>query len=123
MTIDTAQTGMFVICDQCGKRHPATYSHHSEHGQGAIYAVVCDDWLTDYYTTERLVPARYSAARVQTGANGLAGRPVVTDHDAGGRVVSWHRSDARAEAVADALNNGATSVAQALRISRLTVLS
>jgi len=81
MSIDkfTAQTGMFVICDQCGKRHPAEYSHHSEHGQGAIYAVVCDDWLTDYYTTERLVPARYSASRVQTGANGLAGRPVVTD--------------------------------------------
>jgi hypothetical protein len=42
-----------VICDECGDRHVAEYSHEGRFGEGAIYAVVCGD-LTDYYTTERV---------------------------------------------------------------------
>lgn len=45
-----------VICDECGQRHIAEESHEGQHGEGTIYAVVCTvDWLTDYYTAERLV--------------------------------------------------------------------
>lgn len=43
-----------VICDQCGARHVAEYSHEGRYGEGHIYAVVCDDDLTDYYTEERV---------------------------------------------------------------------
>jgi hypothetical protein len=43
-----------VECDQCGKRHEATPVHVSP-TQGQIFAVVCEDGLTDYYTSERLV--------------------------------------------------------------------
>lgn len=42
------------FCDTCEKVHPAEYSHEGRFGQGAIYAVVCDDGLTDYYTAERI---------------------------------------------------------------------
>ena len=42
-------------CDTCGAPHEATYSHEGQYGEGAIYAVVCtQDWLTDYYTSERV---------------------------------------------------------------------
>ena len=43
-----------VICDECGKRHIAEPAHVSP-TQGQIYAVVCEDGLTDYYTSEALV--------------------------------------------------------------------
>jgi hypothetical protein len=44
-----------VICDECGKRHEATYSHEGRFNEGAIFAVVCDvDGLTDFYTSERV---------------------------------------------------------------------
>ncbi len=43
-----------VECDQCGDRHVAEYSHENER-QGSIFAVVCTvDYLTDYYTEERV---------------------------------------------------------------------
>lgn len=45
----------YVVCDECGKRHVAEESHEGVHGEGTIYAVVCEDGLTDYYTAERLV--------------------------------------------------------------------
>lgn len=51
---------LFVKCQDCENEHEAVYSHESEHGQGAIYAVVCNtsltgcEWLTDYYTSELL---------------------------------------------------------------------
>lgn len=41
-----------VTCWECGKEHEATYSHEGQWNQGPIYAVVCDDGLTDYYTAE-----------------------------------------------------------------------
>jgi hypothetical protein len=44
-----------VICDECGERHVAEYSHEGRFGEGPIYAVVCANQLTDYYTAERLV--------------------------------------------------------------------
>lgn len=40
-----------VQCQECPERHPATYSHEGQFGQGPIYAVVCGE-LTDYYTSE-----------------------------------------------------------------------
>ena len=45
-------TQLVVTCQECGAEHPATYSHEGSHGEGAIFAVVCDDGLTDYYTAE-----------------------------------------------------------------------
>lgn len=45
---------LIVDCDECGEEHTATYSHEGSYGEGAIYAVVCADWLTDYYTAERV---------------------------------------------------------------------
>lgn len=42
-----------VICDECGERHVAEYSHEGQFGQGAIFAVVCGEF-TDYYTGERV---------------------------------------------------------------------
>lgn len=39
-------------CQQCGNRHEAEYSHEGRFGEGPIFAVICDDGLTDYYTTE-----------------------------------------------------------------------
>lgn len=42
-----------VRCFECGQRHPAEFSHVSQHGGQDVYAVVCDvDGLTDYYTAE-----------------------------------------------------------------------
>jgi hypothetical protein len=46
-------TTLTVICDECGERHEAEYSHEGNFGQGAIYAVVCGEF-TDYYTSERI---------------------------------------------------------------------
>lgn len=53
-------TRQVIECQRCGQDHEATYSHDSQHGGQPIYAVVCDDNLTDYYTAEllRTVPAR-----------------------------------------------------------------
>ena len=46
---------LWAICDDCGQKHEATYSHEGEWGQGPIYAVVCTvDHLTSYYTAEGL---------------------------------------------------------------------
>jgi hypothetical protein len=41
-----------VQCHECGKTHPAEFSHISDHGGHRVFAVVCDDDLTDYYTEE-----------------------------------------------------------------------
>lgn len=43
-----------VTCQNegCGKEHVAELSHLSPHGGHKVYAVVCTDWLTDYYTEE-----------------------------------------------------------------------
>lgn len=43
-----------VVCDYCGDRHPAVYSHEGAWNQGAVYAVVCGQF-TDYYTHSALV--------------------------------------------------------------------
>lgn len=45
-----------VICDHCGKKHVAEYSHDGVFGEGPIYAVVCEqDGLTDYYRESALI--------------------------------------------------------------------
>jgi hypothetical protein len=45
-----------VICDQCGGRHVAEFSHIGDFGQGPIFAVVCtEDDLTDYYRESRVI--------------------------------------------------------------------
>jgi hypothetical protein len=41
-----------VQCHECGKTHQAEFSHISDHGGHRVFAVVCDDDLTDYYTEE-----------------------------------------------------------------------
>lgn len=43
-----------VICDECGRRHVAEYSHDGDYGQGPIFAVICEDGLTDYYQESRV---------------------------------------------------------------------
>lgn len=44
-----------VECDTCGGRHPATYHHEGQFGEGAVYEVTCTvDGLADYYLTERV---------------------------------------------------------------------
>lgn len=61
-----------VTCHECGRTHPAEYSHEGRYGEGPIYAVVCDaDHLTDYYTAYavREVPAM-STETVPTAADG-----------------------------------------------------
>jgi len=41
-----------VDCEYCGEKHPAEFSHLSEHGDDhPVFAAVCND-LTAYYTTE-----------------------------------------------------------------------
>lgn len=52
MTKTTKRTAT-VDCDYCPEKHVAEYSHEGSHGEGAIYAVVCNE-LTDYYTEERV---------------------------------------------------------------------
>jgi len=57
---------LYVRCQDCEGEHVAEYSHESQYGQGAIYAVVCtatDEWLTDYYTTELLYTKPSNATR------------------------------------------------------------
>jgi hypothetical protein len=45
-------------CDGCGARHEACYSHESQHGQGAIYAVPCPaDGITTYVTADQVAYA------------------------------------------------------------------
>lgn len=53
MSPDVDERRGTVICDECGERHVAEYSHEGRWGQGAIFAVVCGD-LTDYYAAERV---------------------------------------------------------------------
>lgn len=46
-----------IQCDRCPDIHPAHYSHEGRFGEGPIYAVVCTaDGLTDYWTSELLMP-------------------------------------------------------------------
>lgn len=62
-----ASVRSYVICDECGERHEATYSHEGRFNEGPVYAVVCPvDSLTDYYTTEALVdgPPALTAAEL-----------------------------------------------------------
>lgn len=54
MTTNEAQK-LTVICEQCGERHPAELSHSSQFGGHDVYAVVCSDWLTDYYTDAAII--------------------------------------------------------------------
>lgn len=47
--------GGTVECDTCGERHPATYHHDGQFGEGPVYEVTCTrDGLADYYLTERV---------------------------------------------------------------------
>jgi ribosomal protein L44E len=50
----TARVVPQVVCDNCGERHEATPVHVSP-TQGQIYEVICEDGLSDFYTTEALV--------------------------------------------------------------------
>lgn len=45
-----------VICDNCGEKHPAEFSHIGGYDvKKPYYAVVCDkDGLTDYYDDSRI---------------------------------------------------------------------
>lgn len=54
-----------------GTVHEATYSHEGQHGDGPVYAVVCRDGLTDYYTEPGLIPLP-----VVEGADLLASDPL-----------------------------------------------
>lgn len=59
-------TARYVTCDNCGSRHEATPSHQGTHGEGQIYAVVCTaDNLTDYYTSEGLIPQAWKRGRTE----------------------------------------------------------
>lgn len=49
-----------VICDECSRTHVGTYSHNDQHNGNPLYAVTCDDGLTDYYTAERDENAPYT---------------------------------------------------------------
>ena len=54
----TAGAAYRVICDYCGNRHAAEYSHEGKFGEGRIYAVVCPEEsrsVVDYYTAAALV--------------------------------------------------------------------
>jgi hypothetical protein len=49
--------GLTIRCDECGELHPAEPAHLDRYSGAQLYAVVCPvDWLTDYYTAERLEP-------------------------------------------------------------------
>jgi hypothetical protein len=59
-------------CDACGRPHPAEFSHQGRFGEGPIYAVVCTrDYLTDYYTGERVAPAAVTRVAGLTGVDPL----------------------------------------------------
>lgn len=46
-----------VLCDNCGAKHDAEFSHYGRHGEGALYEAECPvDFLTDYYTAKRVTP-------------------------------------------------------------------
>jgi hypothetical protein len=49
------QVGRLSPCDVCGRSHEAVYSHEGRFGEGPIYAVVCTDGLTSYYTLDLVV--------------------------------------------------------------------
>lgn len=51
MTATEAPATITVICENCGDRHIGEYSHNSEFGGHAVYAVECTaDLFTDWYT-------------------------------------------------------------------------
>lgn len=50
-------TPLVDYCDECEQVHHAEPSHEGTFGEGLIYAVVCVDGLTSYYTAERVRPA------------------------------------------------------------------
>lgn len=78
-----------VLCDECGQPHLGEYSHHSEHGQGPIYAVICTadgKDLTDYYTLEAAweapaaAPAKKGKKAAAAAAAPAKAAPVILAH-------------------------------------------
>jgi hypothetical protein len=56
MTTTTTPANGHVICDNCGGRHIAEFSHIGNWNQGPIFAVVCtEDNLTDYYRESAVI--------------------------------------------------------------------
>lgn len=44
------------FCDDCGAQHPALYSHEGQFGQGAIYSVVCGEYIETYQVSRVIFP-------------------------------------------------------------------